>query len=77
MRNAVCPRCGSAHTMQQTVHDRFKAWDPAGEVFEVTVLEPIWICPVCNMSWEGHDGLAAKENAYQTALQKRHPDPRT
>jgi hypothetical protein len=75
MRREICPRCDSSRPVQQTVNDRFRAWDPAGQVFEVTLQEPIWNCPVCNMSWEGPDGFAAKEKAYQEALQKRHASP--
>jgi hypothetical protein len=72
MRHEVCPRCGSSQPVQHTVNDRFRAWDPAGQVFEVTLQEPILVWLACNMSWEGPDGLIAKENAYQEALQKRH-----
>jgi hypothetical protein len=77
MRNEICPRCGNSHPVQQTVNDRFRACDPAGQVFEVTLEEPIWICPACNMSWEGPDGLIAKENAYQAALRTRYEVSRT
>ena len=53
------------------VNSRFKASDPTGEVFEVTLREPIWSCPACRMGWEGEDTLAAKESAYQAALKMR------
>ena len=71
MTEATCPRCGNVQVVQRTVHDRFKAWDPAGEVFEVTLQEPVWSCPACRMCWEGPDTFAAKENAYRAALTKR------
>ena len=75
MAKEVCPRCGTSQPVQRTVNDRFRAWDPAGQVFEVTLREPIWICPMCKMSWEGTDAFIAKEKAYQEALRKRHPAP--
>ena len=71
MRKGTCPRCGATRVVQRIVNNRFRASDPAGQVFEVTLQEPIWICPACNMGWEGEDTLAAQENAYQAALMMR------
>ena len=71
MREKTCPRCGASRVVQRMVNNRFKASDPAGQVFEVTLQEPIWSCPACQMGWEGEDTLAAKENAYQAALTRR------
>jgi hypothetical protein len=56
------------------VNNRFRAVDPTGRVFEVTLQEPIWSCPTCQMGWEGEDTLAAKENAYQAALRMREAE---
>ena len=71
MREKTCPRCGASRVVQRMVNNRFRASDPAGQVFEVTLQEPIWSCPACQMGWEGEDTLAAKENAYQAALTRR------
>jgi ribosomal protein L37AE/L43A len=76
MADASCPRCGNAQVVQRTVYDRFKAWDPAGEVFEVTLQEPVWSCPACRMCWEGPDTFAAKESAYRAALTQRSAQTR-
>jgi len=77
MTSEVCPLCGNPQTVQQTVNDRFRACDPAGEAFEVALRKPIWTCPQCQMSWEGPDGLMAKEEAYQRALHDRRYAART
>ncbi len=66
-----CPRCGSSRVVQRMVNNRFRASDPAGQVFEVTLREPIWSCPVCRMGWEGEETFVAKESAYQAALMMR------
>ena len=71
MPDETCPRCGSSQVVQRTVNDRFRASDLAGQVFEVTLQEPVWSCPACHMCWEGQDTFAAKENAYRAALTKR------
>jgi hypothetical protein len=76
MPSEVCPLCGSTQAIQLTVNDRFRACDPAGEVFEISLRKPIWTCPQCRMSWEGREGLIAKENAYQVALRTRLPEAR-
>ena len=44
-----------------------------GEVFEVSLREQIWSCRACGMGWEGEETLAAKESAYQAALEMREP----
>ena len=71
MHKQTCPRCGASGVVQRLVNNRFRASDPGGQVFEVTLQEPIWSCPTCQMGWEGEDTLAAKENAYQAALTMR------
>lgn len=76
MRNESCPRCGSGQIVQRIVNDRFRACDPAGRVFEVTLQEPVWSCPACHMCWEGEDALVAKENAYLATLTKREVETR-
>jgi hypothetical protein len=53
MHEKTCPRCGASRVVQRMVNNRFRASDPAGQVFEVTLQEPIWSCPACQMSWEG------------------------
>lgn len=75
MSDKICPRCGNSRVVQRTVNDRFRASDPAGRVFEVTLQEPVWSCPTCRMCWEGQDTFAAKENAYRAALTKRGMEP--
>jgi hypothetical protein len=71
MHEKTCPRCGASRVVQRMVNNRFRASDPAGQVFEVTLQEPIWSCPACQMGWEGEDTLAAKEKAYRAALTMR------
>ncbi len=71
MHEEICPRCAGSPVVQRTVNNRFRASDPAGHVFDVTLQEPIWSCPACHMCWEGEDTFAAKENAYRAALTMR------
>ena len=68
MYEKTCPRCGASRVVQRMVNNRFRASDPTGQVFEVTLREPIWSCPACQMGLEGEDTFAAKESAYQAAL---------
>jgi hypothetical protein len=76
MRNENCPRCGSSQTVQRIVNDRFRACDPAGRVFEVTLQEPVWSCLACHMCWEGQEAFVAKEYAYLATLTKREIETR-
>jgi rubrerythrin len=77
MPSEACPLCGNTQNALQTVNDRFRACDPAGEVFEVALRKPVWTCPRCRMSWEGDEGRVAKEMAYQAALRRRGMEART
>jgi hypothetical protein len=77
MHEPVCPRCGSHEVVERVVNDCFKACDSAGNVFEVTVREPVLRCCACRMCWEGDESLLAKENAYRAALARREVETRT
>jgi hypothetical protein len=59
--------------ISRTVSDRVTAVDTYGYIFEMNLQLPVWRCNTCKFGWQGREALAAKEAAYQFALENRLP----
>ena len=73
MQKNCCPKCGSCDVISRTVSDRVTAVDTYGYIFEMNLQLPVWRCNTCKFGWQGQEALAAKEAAYQFALENRLP----
>ena len=73
MQKNCYPKCGSTDVISRTVSDRVTAVDTYGYIFEMNLQLTVWRCNTCKFGWQGQEALAAKEAAYQFALENRLP----